>query len=120
MSDNDFKMMVYLFVLFPSLFLNSYYNANPQHLSFNNDIENLENYPWGINMYKVLLRKWELYKGSMSPSGGDGNGRGEGKAKLMYMMGCFLILQVFAIEHIPASRTYLISVSVKGYLSAMP
>lgn len=70
----------------------------------------LSNYPLGIDVFK-LLRELELCKGSliknrerMAVAGGDR------KPKLINMARCAFIVHVFAVEHVPASRTDLIGI----------
>lgn len=70
---------------------NSYYSVNPCQLSFAEDIENLEKYPWGIEVYEEILRELDLCTGKPDPhQEGKGSYLGlgeEGKpgSSLIYM-----------------------------------
>lgn len=70
MSDLDFKRMVCFFILCTTLFPNSYYNVLPRHLSFVDDVENLKNYLWGVDVYEEILMeiKKTLWQSSMGKS----------------------------------------------------
>lgn len=89
MFDFNFKRIVYLFIMcYTFLFPNSYYSANPQHLSFVDDIEHFKTYTWGMDVYRELLRELGLcnvflidIREAMVVV------RGEGKPELMYMAG---------------------------------
>lgn len=60
---------------------------------------------------RIIQGKLDHYGEVMAASGG------EGKPKLIFMVGCALILHVFAVEHMLASGMDLIDVISRGYLS---
>lgn len=62
MSDLNSKRMIDLFVMYMTLFPNSYCSVNPQHLSFIDNIENSESYSWGFDVYEELLTRWNYAK----------------------------------------------------------
>lgn len=57
MSELYFERMVHIFVLFNTLFPNSYYNVLPRHPSFVDDVENFENYLWRVDVYEEILKE---------------------------------------------------------------
>lgn len=69
MPNLDFKRMVSLFILCTKLFLNSYYNVNPCHLSFVDNMENFKNYDWWINVCEEILEEVDLCNGSLTATG---------------------------------------------------
>lgn len=55
MSDIDFKMLVYLFVLCTTLFQNQIFVFNPKHLNMIEDLEAFVSYDWVIEIHEEIL-----------------------------------------------------------------
>lgn len=106
MSDLNFKRIVNLFVLCTTFFPTSYYNVLSQYLSFLNNIENFENYPWGVDAYEEILRELSLQNETLwKIKFGE-----ESKNKEVYLRGCTVSLHYFVLKHLPDCETDLFSV----------